>query len=83
MLDIALIREKSEWVKAQIARLNDTAPIDEIVGLDGRRRQILQEVEELRRQRKQMSKRMGIARIGDATAQAIAQQVANGGWTNR
>jgi seryl-tRNA synthetase len=37
----------------------------------------------LRRQRKQMSKRMGIARIGDATAQAIAQQVANeGGQTD-
>jgi seryl-tRNA synthetase len=59
MLDIALIREKPEWVKAQIARLNDTAPIDEIVALDGRRRQILQEVEDLRRQRNETSKQIG------------------------
>jgi seryl-tRNA synthetase len=59
MLDINLIREKPEWVKEQIARLNDTAPIDEIVAADERRRQILQEVEELRRQRNESSKQIG------------------------
>jgi seryl-tRNA synthetase len=38
MLDLNLIRERPEWVKEQIARLNDTAPIDEILALDEERR---------------------------------------------
>jgi seryl-tRNA synthetase len=59
MLDINLIREKPEWVKEQIARLNDTAPIDEIVAADERRRDILGEVEALRQQRNESSKQIG------------------------
>jgi seryl-tRNA synthetase len=59
MLDINLIREKPEWVKEQVAKLNDTAPIDEILAEDTRRREILQEVEELRRQRNESSKQIG------------------------
>jgi seryl-tRNA synthetase len=59
MLDINLIREKPDRVKEQIAKLNDTAPIDEILTADARRRAILQEVEELRRQRNESSKQIG------------------------
>lgn len=60
MIDIALIRDKTDWVKEQLVKLNDTnAPIDEIVALDQRRREILVEVEELRRQRNVASKEIG------------------------
>lgn len=59
MLDINLIRERTEWVKEQIAKLNDTAPIDKIVQLDERRRAIINEVEALRRQRNEASKLIG------------------------
>lgn len=59
MIDINLIREKPEWVKAQIARLGDQAPIDAILAADARRREIIQEVEELRRQRNESSKQIG------------------------
>jgi len=59
MLDINLIREKPEWVKEQVAKRNDTAPIDEILAGDARRRDILKEVEELRRQRNESSKQIG------------------------
>lgn len=59
MLDINLIRERTAWVKEQIDKLNDTAPIDEIVALDKRRREIIQEVEELRRRRNEASKLIG------------------------
>lgn len=59
MIDINLIRERPEWVKEQIARLNDSAPIDEILAADARRREILQEVEALRRQRNDSSKQIG------------------------
>ena len=59
MLDIDLIRDRTEWVKEQIVKLNDTAPIDEIVQLDERRRTIIHEVEKLRRQRNEASKLIG------------------------
>lgn len=48
MIDIALIREKPEWVKEQIAKLNDKAAlqrIDTIVELDKQRRALLTEAE--------------------------------------
>ncbi len=59
MLDINLIRERPDWVKAQIARLNDSAPIEEILQLDERRRELIQEVEALRQQRNDESKQIG------------------------
>jgi seryl-tRNA synthetase len=64
MIDINLIREKPEWVKAQIARLNDKAPIDEILAADARRREIIQQVEEFRRQRNENSKEIGLEMAG-------------------
>ena len=42
MIDIRLIRERPDWVKAEIAKLNVEAPIDEIVDLDQQRRQALE-----------------------------------------
>ncbi|MCP5095023.1 MAG: serine--tRNA ligase [Chloroflexi bacterium] len=59
MLDINLIREKPDWVKEQVAKRNDSAPIDEILAGDARRREILQKVEELRRQVNESSKQIG------------------------
>jgi len=59
MIDINIIRQNPEWVKEQIANLNDTAPIDEILAADQRRREILQEVEALRRKRNESSKQIG------------------------
>ena len=48
MIDITLIREKPEWVKEQIAKLNDPgalARVDAIVALDRKRRELLTESE--------------------------------------
>ncbi len=59
MLDINVIRKQTEWVKQQVANRNDTAPVDEILALDVRRREILGEVEELRAQRNTASKAIG------------------------
>ncbi len=59
MIDINVIRKRPDWVKEQIAKRNDTAPIDEILAGDARRREILSEVEELRRQRNASSKQIG------------------------
>ncbi|MFN2158130.1 MAG: serine--tRNA ligase, partial [Anaerolineae bacterium] len=59
MLDIKLIRENPEWVKAEIAKLNTEAPIDEIVELDELRRELLTESESLKAERNRVSKTMG------------------------
>lgn len=60
MIDIDLIRKQPEWVKEQLVKLNDTnAPIDDIITADARRREILQEVETMRRERNVASKEIG------------------------
>ncbi len=59
MIPIELIREKPEWVKEQVKSLNDTAPVDEIVAEDKRRREILLAVETLRERRNRESKDIG------------------------
>jgi seryl-tRNA synthetase len=80
MLDLELIRERPEYVKAQIARLHVEAPIDEILALDQRRRALLTELEGLRAQVNAASKQ--IAHAGDpAERQALIEQVR--GWKER
>jgi len=60
MLDIAIIREQPEQVKARLASRNeDPAQVDAILGLDARRRELLQEVETLRAERNRVSKEIG------------------------
>jgi seryl-tRNA synthetase len=56
MLDLRVIRENPEDVKAAIAKLFTTAPIDEILALDSNRRALLTEVEALKAERNEGSK---------------------------
>ena len=55
MLDLRLIRDQPDRVKAAVATLNDTAPIDDILALDERRRALLTEVEALKAERNEGS----------------------------
>ncbi|MBD3402342.1 serine--tRNA ligase, partial [candidate division GN15 bacterium] len=48
MLDLKFIRENPDLVKQAIANKNEKADIDEVLALDQRRRDILQEVEQLK-----------------------------------
>ena len=62
MLDIALIREKPDWVKTQLRNLNDEATIariDRILELDQQRRAILTKVEAIKANRNKLNKQMG------------------------
>lgn len=59
MLDLRLIRDDPERVKAAIATLYTEAPIDEIVATDERRRALLAEVEALKAELNQGSKAVG------------------------
>jgi len=56
MLDLKFIRENPEQVRKAIADRRDTAPLDEILKLDGERRQKLLELEDLRHQRKEAAR---------------------------
>lgn len=78
MIDINLIRNDPEWVKAQVARRGDSAPIDEIVALDKQRRAILIESEELRKQRNVASKDIGrlMGQLKKLEKQGSADEVA-------
>ncbi|MDQ3547360.1 MAG: serine--tRNA ligase, partial [Chloroflexota bacterium] len=82
MLDLRLIREKPEFVKAEIAKLNTTAPIDAILALDERRRAMLTEVETLKAQLNTGSKQTGRKAAGDerdahiATMRALGDEIA-------
>ena len=65
MIDIQRIREDPEAVKEAIAILGAEAPIDEIVDLDLKRRELLQELEGLRQGRNETSERIGRMEPGD------------------
>ncbi len=62
MLDLKFIRDNPDAVRKAIADRQDSAPLDELLKLDGERRQKLLELEELRHQRKELAKQKG----GDA-----------------
>lgn len=83
MLDINLIREKPEWVREQIGKLNDPAAlsrVDAILELDKKRRALLTESEAIQAARNKLNK--GIGRIRgdkktpDAFRAALARHVA-------
>ena len=62
MLDVALIRNKTDWVKEQIAKLNDEGAlerIDSIVALDARRRETRTRVETAQAARNKLNRAMG------------------------
>jgi len=59
MLDIRIIREKPEWVKERLRTRGEDYPIDEILELDKKRRELIQRVENLRHIRREESERIG------------------------
>ncbi len=74
MIDINLIREKTDMVREAMAALNAEAPIDHILTLDARRRELLGEVEALRARRNAVSKEIGRIREA-ATRQARIEEM--------
>ena len=66
MIDLRLIREQPEQIKAAMATLDADAPIDRILALDGRRRALVTENEALKAELNQGSKSVG--RTKDAEA---------------
>jgi len=74
MLDLKLIRSDPERVKTALARRGAAEQVDELLGLDARRRELLPTIENAQAERKAISKQIGEAkqRGEDAAEQMTA-----------
>ena len=83
MLSIQFIRQNPKVVRAAMEKRHDSAPLDEILALDEQHRKLLFEVESLRSQRKQGSKKYGRMKTGTAdrtegtTSEGATEELAN------
>ena len=68
MIDLKLIREHPDLVRQALVKLNSAAPIDEILALDSKRRDLLQQAEALKARRNAVSKE--ISQLKDQAARA-------------
>jgi seryl-tRNA synthetase len=80
MLDLQLIRAQPDYVKEQLRRMHTEAPIDEILEMDQRRRELLSELEGLRAQVNATSKQIGRA-ADHQERQSLIEQVRQ--WKER
>jgi len=62
MLDLKLIRSDPERVKRALARRGAAGQVDALLALDGRRRELLPEIEGAQAERKSLSKQVGEAK---------------------
>ncbi|HWN83477.1 MAG TPA: serine--tRNA ligase [Candidatus Udaeobacter sp.] len=71
MLDLKLIRQETDRVRAAVALKHSPVDLDRILALDGERRDLLAEVETLKHERNTVSKQIGAERQlgGDAAAE--------------
>jgi len=73
VLDLKLIRSHSDGVRAALERRGAGGAVDELLGLDARRRELLPELERLRARQNEASERIGAAkRAGEDASDAIA-----------
>ncbi|WP_205695666.1 serine--tRNA ligase [Conexibacter sp. SYSU D00693] len=74
MLDLKLLRQDPDGVRAALARRGDDVPLDEVLDLDARRRELLPRVEGLRAEQNRASDGIAAAkRSGEDAAEAIAR----------
>jgi seryl-tRNA synthetase len=74
MLDLKLLRREPDQVRAALARRGAADAVDELLALDGRRREVLPQLEGLRAQRNEVSDAIGRAKkSGEDSSDAIAQ----------
>ena len=70
MLDIKLIRDNPDLIRQALEKRGEDTPLDRILSLDERRRQLLHEMETLRAERNEVSKQLG--KTADKPPQLIA-----------
>jgi seryl-tRNA synthetase len=79
MLDLRLVRENGELVKAALARRGITLDLREFLALDAKRRAAQQEIETLRRTRNEVSEEIGrLKKAGQPAEDKVAEMRAVG-----
>lgn len=73
MLSIQLIREQPDVVRKALADRHTPAPLDEVLALDARRRELLSQVEALRAEQNAASKKIGAAKDPEERQRLIAE----------
>ena len=73
MIDIELVREKPEWVRERVETKGDEAPVDRILELDARRREIIVEADALRARRNLVSREIG--QLKDRPPQELIEEM--------
>jgi len=79
MLDLRLVREKTDTVRAALSRRGITIDLTEFLALDARRRAAQQEIETLRRRRNEVSEEIGrLKKAGQPAEDKVAEMRAEG-----
>ncbi|MDD3149579.1 MAG: serine--tRNA ligase, partial [Candidatus Gastranaerophilales bacterium] len=77
MLDIKLIRENPEKINELLKRRNPELSIDEVIEIDKKRREIQTQADNLRNERKNISKEIGIMMKQNQDTSEIQEKVKN------
>ena len=73
MLDIQLFRDNPDLIRQGLTKRHlDPSPVDQVIQLDAKRRDLLQDVERLRAERNQESKAIGKIKDPDERQEKIA-----------
>ncbi|EEX47680.1 MULTISPECIES: serine--tRNA ligase [Jonquetella] len=75
MLDLKVIREQTDQVRAWLKARHSTVDLDAILALDGQRRDILGQSEELKARRNEGSKAVAMAKKSGADAAALMEKM--------
>jgi seryl-tRNA synthetase len=75
MLDLKFVREHPQKVREAIVQKNEPADLDRLLELDQGRRRLLQEADELKRLRNQVSKEIGLSKGDRAAAERKKEEM--------
>ena len=75
MFDIKWVRENPDKFDQGLARRGVAPKADEIIGLDGHRRQLISDTQRLQEQRNQTSKQIGRAKANDEPIDGLLEKV--------
>jgi seryl-tRNA synthetase len=79
VLDLKQLRDDPDSARQALARRGDAERLDPVLDLDARRRELLPELEQLRAEKNQASKRIGeLQRAGEDASNAIAEVRSSG-----
>jgi len=76
VLDTGFVRDRADIIRdAMLKRGYDTTPLQRLLEIDARRRQLITKTDQLRHKRKELSKKIGLLRKKGGEAETLIRQV--------